>query len=240
MGEMAHVWRGWRLMADESRQTVAIKRIKGTYSREPEAIQRFDHVRLCRSWHHTNVIACLDYIKKDGERWLVLEYIGGLSLQDLRERTQLSPEAVRTILLDALNGLEYIHNRGVLHRDLSPANIMISRDGIVTLVDFGLAKELDQPRSTAGFRGTAAYASYEALDSTLDKWSHFEARSLRATSFHDNHVFRGQQHQAAHRPRRSPKRLVTIPEKHPGIGGGRSYPVGLAQNVRRKGQTQTQ
>ena len=185
-GGMACVYRGWRRWADGTWQRVVFKRILDNQKNSAAAHRRFDReAAIClKRLDHENVIRVFEYIEHEGERWLVMEALDGLTLEDLAERTPLRPPILRTIFCNALDALCYIHGRGVLHRDISPANIMITREGRLKLVDFGLARETDGSGahfySDAG--GTAAFASREALlDEALDESS--DLYSLAAVMF---------------------------------------------------------
>lgn len=164
-GGMAEVWRGWRTLASGFREPVAIKKILPYNALEPEALTRLDReAKLCLGLNHEHVVKVFDYVAEGDERWLVMEYIDGLSLMQIIERSiTLSHEILRAILHHVLHALCYVHERGILHRDISPANIMLTRDGHVRLMDFGLFKNLTDDAKISAFKGTPAYASREAL-----------------------------------------------------------------------------
>lgn len=93
----------------------------------------------------------------------MMERVDGTSLRALMRGGRLPYDVVRRIVMDVAEALEYVHDRGILHRDISPANILISRHGEVKLADFGLARLQAESGTTPGFKGTAAYASPEAI-----------------------------------------------------------------------------
>ncbi|HYL38707.1 MAG TPA: serine/threonine-protein kinase [Bryobacteraceae bacterium] len=109
------------------------------------------------------------------EGFLVMEYVEGSSLQDIfqahaRARTWLSPEEALDYLKQLLDGLSFAHSHAIFHRDIKPSNILVSRVGVVKLVDFGLAKSMVvpiEPGGNTGFgarTGTLAFMSPEAAN----------------------------------------------------------------------------
>src|SRR6516162_8256478 len=115
-------------------RTVAIKVLPAALADDPERLRRFeDEARAIASLNHPHICQLYDI----GPGYLVLEYIDG---EPLRGPVAAS-EAVRQAIQIA-RALEAAHDRGILHRDLKPTNVLITRDGTVKLLDFGLAKLL--------------------------------------------------------------------------------------------------
>ncbi|WP_428262604.1 serine/threonine-protein kinase [Haliangium sp.] len=130
------------------------------FVREAVVAMRFNH-------NHPNLVTTYDFgVSVEGERFLVMELVEGPSLRELRRTPQrclpLSFEATRRVAIDILEGLAYLHGCGVLHRDISPGNILLSPTGGAKLADFGLVRH-DEATHSGMFCGTAAYASPEAL-----------------------------------------------------------------------------
>ena len=118
---------------------------------------------------HPNVAAMYDFAAlPDGSNYMVSEFIDGENLaQKLRARGTLPPKEALKIIIQTLNGLEAIHKAGIVHRDVSPENIMLTRDGTVKIIDLGVAKvddvsEVNATR-TGIFVGKLRYASPEQL-----------------------------------------------------------------------------
>ncbi|PYQ28753.1 MAG: hypothetical protein DMF56_13815 [Acidobacteria bacterium] len=118
---------------------------------------------------HPNVAAMYDFAElPDGSHYMVSEFIDGENLaQKLRARGTLPPKEALKIIIQTLNGLEAIHKAGIIHRDVSPENIMLTRDGTVKIIDLGVAKvddvaEVNATR-TGIFVGKLRYASPEQL-----------------------------------------------------------------------------
>lgn len=130
--------------------------------REAVTAMRFNH-------NHINLATAYDFgISTAGCCFLVMELVDGPSLRSLRRRPRMPYTCIRRVAVDILDGLSFLHGNGVLHRDISSGNILLSRGGPAKLVDFGLAKQIESTHSGV-VRGTVAYASPEALQgSRLD------------------------------------------------------------------------
>ncbi len=137
-----------------------------------EARMRFDReAEILRSLLHVNVVAFYEIGEEDGTPWLSMEYLDGVPLTSYAGRpwTETVP-----LLIQAAHGLEYLSSRGIVHRDLSPDNILVIERGgerIVKLLDFGVAKMfergsgLESLTATGFFLGKVAYGSPEQLGS---------------------------------------------------------------------------
>lgn len=133
---------------------VVIKRILPHLAESEEFVERFlDEGRLVVQLNHGNIAQVLDMGEVDGSYYLAMEYVDGLDLRALLQRLRrdeiMTPVTVAMqILVEITKGLDHAHNRvdehgdrlNVIHRDVSPANVMVSRTGEVKLLDFGIAK----------------------------------------------------------------------------------------------------
>src|SRR5580704_4176495 len=153
-GGMASVHFGRFAGASGFARTVAIKRAHPHLAREPEFVLMFlDEARLAARIRHPNVVATIDVLSTPNDLALVMEYVHGESLwrlirsaQEQGERAPLPIAAA--ILIDTLHGLHAAHEAtdeqgaplGIVHRDVSPQNILVGADGISRLVDFSIAK----------------------------------------------------------------------------------------------------
>jgi serine/threonine-protein kinase len=150
--------------------TRVIKVVHPQISENKDAQDRFlREARAATKVTHPNVATMYDFAElPDGSAYMVSEFIDGENLaQKLRARGSLPPKEALRIIVQTLNGLEAIHRAGIIHRDVSPENIMLTRDGTVKIIDLGVAKvddvaEVNATR-TGIFVGKLRYASPEQL-----------------------------------------------------------------------------
>jgi serine/threonine-protein kinase len=158
---------------------VAIKRLHREYTFDRNFIALFSQeARLCAQIRHTNVIGTLDLLPIDGTLSLVLEYVEGESLAALMKRARALGEPIplpfaATIMHGVLCGLDAAHEAqrddgaplGIVHRDVSPHNILVGIDGNAKIIDFGVAKARDglQLTQPGELRGKLAYMPREQL-----------------------------------------------------------------------------
>src|ERR1700674_2736759 len=136
-GGMGEVYRARDTRLD---RTVAVKILPPHLSSDPEARQRFDReARAISHLNHPNIGTLHDVGHQDGTDFLVMECLEGETLAAALMRGPLPPEQVLKYGIDICEGLEKAHKSGVIHRDLKPGNIMLTKSG-AKLLDFGLAK----------------------------------------------------------------------------------------------------
>ncbi|MCX7377063.1 MAG: protein kinase [Alphaproteobacteria bacterium] len=123
---------------------------------------------------HPNIIGVFDYGETAKLAYIVMEYVDGPSLKSLLDKNERFPptETVR-IIEELLTGLQFSHDRGVVHRDIKPGNVMLTRDGQVKIADFGIARMESSSMTQAGtIMGTPAYMSPEQfMGQTVDSRS---------------------------------------------------------------------
>ncbi len=182
-GGMATVHLG-RLVGDAGfSRTVAVKRLHPHYAKDRDIVAMFtDEARIAARIRHPNVVPTLDVISRDGEVFLVMEYVHGEALSRLmvatsKRKEKIPPRIVAAILSSALHGLHSAHEAknargellGVVHRDISPQNIIVGTDGIARVLDFGIARAAGRLYQTndGAVKGKMAYMSPEQLLSKL-------------------------------------------------------------------------
>jgi serine/threonine-protein kinase len=167
-GGMGEVWRGRDVVLQ---RTVAIKVLRSQYADDPTFIARFRaEARHAAALNHPNIAAVLDYgeaaPEEAGEHlaYLVMELVDGAPLSaHLSAEGPMEPHAALSVLQQTAAGLAEAHRRGLVHRDVKPANILIKPDGAVKLTDFGIARSADSVplTGTGQVIGTAQYMSPE-------------------------------------------------------------------------------
>ncbi len=159
-GGMARIYTAMQPLLN---RIVVIKEMsKGLMS---EAHSRFKREAIiCANLHHKNVIEIYDYFKDGSANYLVMEYIEGMSLAEIIEKeAPLHPQLAAAIAHEVCQALQCAHREGIIHRDIKPKNILISKEGAVKLSDFGVARDLDAPdlTTTGMIIGTPFYMSPE-------------------------------------------------------------------------------
>jgi serine/threonine-protein kinase len=178
-GGMASVHFGRLLGAAGFSRTVAIKRLHPHLAEDPEFVSAMiDEARMVARIHHPNVVPTLDVVSDGGELLLVMEYVRGESLSRLLKTESARVSGVplpisSAMVVGALHGLHAAHEAtddrgaplGIVHRDVSPQNILVGVDGTARVIDFGVAKAAGRLQTTrAGvFKGKMAYVAPEQL-----------------------------------------------------------------------------
>jgi eukaryotic-like serine/threonine-protein kinase len=169
-GGMAEVYEGRdRLLARQ----VAIKVLQSQYVRDQSFLLRFKReAQAAASLSHPNVVAVYDTGSEDGTHFIVMEFVDGRTLKDVvRQEGPLYPDRAAEICADVSAALVAAHARGLIHRDIKPGNIMLTPDGKVKVMDFGIARATTSETitQTAAVIGTAQYISPEqAQGQTVD------------------------------------------------------------------------
>lgn len=174
-GGMAAVHLG-RLMGTAGfARTVAIKRLHPQFARDPDFVSMFlDEARLVARIRHPNVVPTVDVVAEDGELVLVMEYVHGESVSRLLRGGPPPPIPVTVaIMADALHGLHAAHVAtsetgeplSIVHRDVSPQNIVVGAEGVARILDFGVAKASQRIQTTqdGSVKGKFAYMAPEQL-----------------------------------------------------------------------------
>ncbi|HZG36970.1 MAG TPA: serine/threonine-protein kinase [Gaiellaceae bacterium] len=139
---------------------VAVKVLAGRLGGDEEFRRRFlREGRLAAKLSHPNVVRVFDSGEVDGRPYLVMECVDGRSLDDhLRRHGPLPPADVAALGRQAAAGLGHVHDAGLVHRDVKPQNLLLRDDGLLKLVDFGIARDGGQTITEAGtLLGTAGY-----------------------------------------------------------------------------------
>ncbi len=172
-GGMAEVFRARYCPEGGFERTVAVKRVLPAYAQDPEFVRLFrEEARLGALLNHPNIVQVLDVGSHQGSYYLAMEFVDGVPLDALLRQQGALPLPVVTYLgLQLAAALDYAHHRTspsgeplkLVHRDLNPPNVLVSRIGEVKLSDFGIARAADRVRvtQTGMVRGKASYMSPE-------------------------------------------------------------------------------
>lgn len=145
---------------------VALKQLHPHLLEMPEMTGRFlrEGRALSRLQHH-GIVTLYDFISHNQDTYMVLEYVDGIDLRELLKEGPVEPDIAAIIGLRLADALEHAHVQGITHRDIKPSNLMLSKQGQVKLMDFGIArgKDLAVITATRDIVGTPSYIAPEML-----------------------------------------------------------------------------
>jgi serine/threonine-protein kinase len=194
-GGMATVHLGRLLGEAGFSRTVAIKRLHEHFAKDPDFVAMFlDEARLASRVRHPNVVSILDVVTLGREIFLVMDYVQGESLSRLIRaaragKKQVPPKIALSIMVGALHGLHAAHEAksenggllGIVHRDVSPQNILVDVDGVARVIDFGVAKAAGRLQNTreGTLKGKLQYMPPEQIEGgAVDRRSDIYAASV--------------------------------------------------------------
>jgi eukaryotic-like serine/threonine-protein kinase len=178
-GGMAEVYLARRAGPHGFQKTVAVKRILPQFARDPDFVAMFvDEARVCARLGHPNIVQVFDFGEEDGELYMAMEYVDGTTGARLVRAVALRGEDIPLdvclhVTLSILHALEYAHGArdeegrplSLVHRDVSPGNVLIDRSGAVKLTDFGIARaaEIERRTDAGQLKGKLGYMSPEQV-----------------------------------------------------------------------------
>ena len=168
---ISHIARGgmadvWQAQDRALNRRVAVKVLHPQYSNDDSFVRRFRReAQAAANLSHPNIVSIFDWGQEDATYFIVMELIDGRSLRDiLRSEGALLPRRATEIGSEVASALAVAHQAGLVHRDVKPGNILITRDGTVKVTDFGIARAWDDSQEltrTGAVIGTATYFSPE-------------------------------------------------------------------------------
>jgi tetratricopeptide (TPR) repeat protein len=140
-------------------RTVALKRLPDNLRENPTALQLFlREARAAAALNHVNIVTLFDADQEDGSYYLTMEFLDGLPLDKiLKKRGRLTARDCARIGVQIATGLQYAHERRIVHRDIKTSNLFFTRDRVVKIMDFGLAKMVEEVRRAATVIGGTPY-----------------------------------------------------------------------------------
>jgi serine/threonine protein kinase len=163
-GGMAIVYKALQPALD---RLVALKELRHELTHDAQIVARFEReATSLATLQHGNIVHIYDFIRDGDGAFIVMEFVEGLDLFDLLHSAgRLPPEVAAAIALQLAEGLEYAHYRGIIHRDVKPSNLLISKMGEVKIMDFGIARDPGRSELTqVGMAlGTPAYMAPEQI-----------------------------------------------------------------------------
>jgi serine/threonine protein kinase len=181
-------------------RAVAVKTITSGVAESVDLLERFyREARAAGGLQHPNIVTIYEMAESGGSPFIAMEYLEGESLEKLVARQAALPLGTKvSYVIQTARALDFAHRRGVIHRDVKPANIVVTADGVVKVVDFGIARIADTSKTQTGsMLGTLAYMAPEQLrgqyaDAQGDIWALgvvlYELLAYRRPFTGDNHA----------------------------------------------------
>lgn len=162
-GAIGWVYRGMNI---ETGMIVAIKQVSLQNIKEEQLQSIQSEINLLKRLKHENIVKYIDYIQNETHLNIILEYVESGSLASINKKFGPFQESLVAVYIkQVLQGLDYLHKQGVVHRDIKGANILTTKNGTVKLADFGVAMSLtDEKKSSASFVGTPYWMAPEVIE----------------------------------------------------------------------------
>jgi len=186
-GAMATVYKAKQLSLD---RTVAIKKLPEKFSSNPQFIERFfAEGRSAAQLNHPNIVQAFDVGNEGDIYYFVMELVDGWTVHDdIVKHKRYTEEEALEVIIQVAEALEHAHQRGLIHRDVKPKNIMIAKEGIVKLADMGLARGMTDVEAAQAEKGkafgTPYYISPEQIRGEMEIGPPADIYSLGATMYH--------------------------------------------------------
>lgn len=186
-GAMASVYKAKQLSLD---RIVAVKILPKRLSEDPEFVKRFiAEGRAAAKLNHNNIVQAIDVGEYAGYHYFVMEFVDGHTVYDEMAKHRVYDEkAALDVIIQMAKALEHAHERGFIHRDVKPKNIMLTKTGTAKLADMGLARQANDAEAAAAEKGrafgTPYYISPEQVRGVADVDFRADIYSLGATLYH--------------------------------------------------------
>lgn len=180
-GGMAEIYRAWAPSIDGGGRLIVLKCVQPDYGSDPEFLQMFrSEIRVTMGLNHPNIVQLYDFGEVDDRPYIAMEYVEGKNLKQfigrvLKVDKSMPPEVAAYVISQIAGGLHYAHayrdrtsgeHLHIIHRDISPQNLLISYDGNAKIIDFGIAKAKSNRQATRSgvIKGKPSYLSPEQIE----------------------------------------------------------------------------
>lgn len=165
VGGMSYVYKAFD---SKKKHIVAIKMLKEELAIDEEFVKKFKSEALaCKDIKQENVITAYEVVDEGSMHYIVMEYIEGTTLNKyIKQKGKLSNEETISISIQVAKGIQAAHNKGIIHRDIKPQNIVINDNGKVKITDFGIARAITSTTKNISVIGTVHYISPEQVRNT--------------------------------------------------------------------------
>lgn len=186
-GASGDIYRATQLSID---RPVAVKVLKFPDPDDQTTVKKFlREARSCAELNHPNIVHIYNLGQEDNVHFIVMEFIQGkTALQLIKEKSKLTSRETVAIVLQIARALDYAYKKMIVHRDIKPANIIMTPKGEAKLMDFGLAKNIDDPKtgftSPGDGMGTPSYMPPEQVENALHADQRSDIYSLAASMYH--------------------------------------------------------
>ena len=179
-------------LAEDTRlgRKVALKLLPKEYTEDPDRVRRFElEARAASSLNHPNIVTIFEVGQVDGRHFIATEYIEGQTLRERLSGAQLELGEAIDVAAQVSSALEAAHEAGIVHRDIKPENVIVRRDGLVKVLDFGLAKLAERRTLSVGSEAptvVSAETTPGLVLGTVSYMSPEQARGLKVDARSDN------------------------------------------------------